>query len=577
MGSLGKDSHSNILGGAIKGQRRHVAIGSLLTVVHQLAEVAVPVAIGLVIDRAVSTGDTAAMARWGVALAALFAVLSFAGCVGLYIEERAVTGATHRTRLAVARRVLDPGGGVEDALPGQVVSLSTVETARIGEGVGAVILGVGALAGTIAGTATLLGTSLRLGVVVVLGLPALLLAVERLSRPLTVRAEAHQEAVGSAAGVAADLFSGLRVLKGLGAEVAAAARYREASTSALGASLDANRVRAAYLGITLTAAGGFLALVAWIGGRQAVDGTISVGQLVAALGITQFLVGPLSRLAYLAGVVAQARASATRVGAALAAPPAVRGGDNLLSAEPGLEAAAGSVDGQGHRFVLDDVWYQTLRELHLAVDAGQIVGVVATEPADAAALVACLDGTGQPTRGQVTVDGTSLGDLRLDEARRVVVVAHHDAHLFEGTLGENLAAAAPPESDLIPVLMASASDEVADTVPGGLEAPVTEAGKSLSGGQRQRVALGRALAADPPVLVLHEPTTAVDAATEHRIAAGLRSLRSGRRTTLLVTASPALLAVTERVALLHGGRIVAEAGHAELAASEPRYRAAVLS
>src|SRR5690606_31416194 len=131
------------------------------------------------------------------------------------------------------------------------------------------------------------------------------------------RADAHQEAVAATAGIAADLLAGLRVLKGLGAEAAAAARYRRSSGEALDAALAANRVRSAYLGVTMSVAGAFLVLVGWIGGRQALDGSITVGELVAAVGITQFLVGPLGRLAYAAGMLAQARASAAHVAAAL--------------------------------------------------------------------------------------------------------------------------------------------------------------------------------------------------------------------------------------------------------------------
>ncbi|WP_344056701.1 ABC transporter ATP-binding protein, partial [Sphaerisporangium rubeum] len=120
------------------------------------------------------------------------------------------------------------------------------------------------------------------------------------------------------------------------------------------------------------------------------------------------------------------------------------------------------------------------------------------------------------------------------------------------------------------------ADEVARTVPHGLATAVGEQGRSLSGGQRQRVALARALAADRPVLVLHDPTTAVDAVTEARVAAGLRAFRRGR-TTIVVTTSPALLAATDRVALLDEGRVVDTAPHAEMIRRHAAYRTAVLS
>jgi putative ABC transport system ATP-binding protein len=125
------------------------------------------------------------------------------------------------------------------------------------------------------------------------------------------------------------------------------------------------------------------------------------------------------------------------------------------------------------------------------------------------------------------------------------------------------------------VLAAAGADEAVEALPGGLDAPVGERGRRLSGGQRQRIALARALAADAPVLVLHEPTTAVDTVTEARIAAGVRELRAGR-TTLVIASSPALLAVCDRVLVLQGGEIVASGTHAVLAHEDAAYRDAVL-
>jgi putative ABC transport system ATP-binding protein len=125
------------------------------------------------------------------------------------------------------------------------------------------------------------------------------------------------------------------------------------------------------------------------------------------------------------------------------------------------------------------------------------------------------------------------------------------------------------------VLAAASLDDVLAVVDGGIEGVLTDEGRSLSGGQRQRVALARALATDAPVLVLHEPTTAVDTATEHRIAGGVRSVRAGR-TTLVVTASPPLLAIADRVVLIADGQVVAEGPHADLAATDDRYRQIVL-
>ncbi|GHE48065.1 hypothetical protein GCM10017771_69210 [Streptomyces capitiformicae] len=164
----------------------------------------------------------------------------------------------------------------------------------------------------------------------------------------------------------------------------------------------------------------------------------------------------------------------------------------------------------------------------------------------------------------------------------MIVVAEHEADLFEGTVRENVTAAVGGRTTdahsgaVAAALTASGTDEVARALPDGLDTPVTARGRSLSGGQRQRVALARALAADAPALVVHEPATAVDAVTEVRIATGIREVRSGR-TTLLVTNSPALLAVTDRVVLLHAGRVTATGDHERLIHDCADYRTAVLT
>jgi len=250
------------------------------------------------------------------------------------------------------------------------------------------------------------------------------------------------------------------------------------------------------------------------------------------------------------------------VAAVLAAPSAVAGGT-----APAPSAAA-------------DLHFERLsagpvRDLTLEVPAGHVVGIVAAEPASAVALLDALARRSDPEAGVIKLDATPLTEFGLADLLGAVVVVPHESELFEGTLAENVAAAARSGTPLEPVLRAAAVHDVADTIPGGLDGHVGERGRQLSGGQRQRVALARALAADPPVLVLHDPTTAVDPVTEAEICAGLRALRAGR-TTVLVTTSAALLSIADRVVLLDGGGVVAEGTHAELVATSPRYREVVL-
>jgi putative ABC transport system ATP-binding protein len=209
------------------------------------------------------------------------------------------------------------------------------------------------------------------------------------------------------------------------------------------------------------------------------------------------------------------------------------------------------------------------------VPAGAFVGLVAAEPAATRALLECLARDVDPTAGAIELDGVALTELDPAELHRAVLVAPHDADLFEQTLAENVAAAGGADAQLDAALAAAVADEVADALPEGRDTKLAERGSSLSGGQRQRVALARALAADPAVLVLHDPTTAVDAATEARIAAGLRELRRGR-STLVLTTSPALLAASDHVIVIADGAVADSGEHGDLLRRNAAYRTAVL-
>ncbi|WP_211339866.1 ABC transporter transmembrane domain-containing protein [Solirubrobacter pauli] len=567
-----------------------MALAAALLGSHQGFEALVPVVVGAAIDDAVAPGDGGALLLWVGLLAGLFVLLSTAYREGARAEERARETAAHGLRMRVLRRVVDPrGGGEAGLMPGQLLSVTTADVDASAGVIAGIGYGAGVVVALVAGTVVLLVTSVTLGLTVLVGLPVIVWAGGRLGALLSRRAAGQQAEAADASGVAADLVTGLRVLQGIGAAETAAERYRAASRSSLRATLAAARAEIALGAVAVLVGGLAVAGVAFVGGRLALDGELSLGELIAAAGVTQFLVGPLSRLAWVGGLLARARASSARLAEVLSAPPAVPApaepvalrcsaaptvaiGGAQTPWEPGardpgraepaspqegdVPRGPGSrAPGRGATPDADDA----APRVH--VPAGSLFGVVADDPAP---LLAALAREGQDLA--VFVDGVALAALDPAAARATVVVAPHEATLLSGTVRDNV----PGGADT--ALAAAAATDVIAALPDGLDTELTDAGSSLSGGQRQRIALARALATDAPVLVLHDPTTALDAATEARVAAALRDARRGA-TTILVTTSPLLLAACDQVAHITGGTVTT-ASHAALLEDEA-YREAV--
>ncbi|MGQ4512981.1 ABC transporter transmembrane domain-containing protein [Streptomyces sp. DW26H14] len=556
-------TQQGVLRWTFRRRRRWIVGAAVFTSVHQMCEAAVPVLIGATVDHALHGGGPGALALWIGLLGAVFLVLSAAMRLGGRWNRQGSQGAAHDLRMAAATRLLDARGFERTSLSsGALLSTATSDALRVGLGNRFWVLGAGSVAAIAFGAAALLITSVRLGLVVLVGLVPLLVLTQLLSKPLAARGGAEQAQVAEATATAADLVRGLRVLKGLGAEAAARQRYRGASRSALAATVRAARWDAGHQGVSLLLNGLFLVCITWFGARLAMEGRLSVGEFVSSVGLAQFLVGPCNVFAGAVGLRARARGSAKRMAQLLAEPYALTGGAGDGTPETGRGG-----------LTLAGLSHGPLKELDLHVGSGELVGVVAPDPVASAALVDVLALRVPPDGGGILLGGEPLAALSLSAARGAVLVADHDGDLFDGTIEENVAIAAVPER--VPAALAAAdADQVASVLPGGAGSRIGERGRQLSGGQRQRVALARALAADAPVLVLHEPTTAVDPATEARIARGLRELRRGR-TTLLVTTSPILLRHCDRVVLIGDGAVAADGAHADLLRDHSVYRAAV--
>lgn len=499
----------------------------LFATVWQVGESAVPVVMGLAIDQALATGDAGQLVLWLGVLVALYIVLTVAARYTNRLTAYAVQLLAHRLRSTLSTGVLHPAGGAAHAPDGSVVSVMTSDVARVANAVILVILPISRIAAIGFIAISLLAMHWLLGLVVLLGAPVAVWLMGVLSERFSRDTREYQGLLASTVGRAADLVAGYRVVKGMRAEAEATRRYRQASQETLvGAKRNAGLLGRFLVGSGVVS-GVFVSAVMGLAGWFAVNGQLSIGGLIAAVGLTQALLPQMESIAS-ASIpnLAGARASSARFIDVLRSD---NGGsprpDDATRAEvaplPVLEVFTPGA---------------TIR-----VEPGELVGVRADDRTAARITERLLD----PRAGsevEARLDGLAARELTAEEYRSRVTVAPHRATLFSGTIHDNLTAGAGALELVDAAMRAAACDDFA----ADLDVPVGEGGNRLSGGQRQRVALARALASDAPVLVLHDPTTAVDSVTEHAIAGRLRDVRAGR-STLLIASSPALLGCCDRV------------------------------
>ncbi len=542
--------------------RRLVATGTPLIMVWQLCEALVPVMIGVTIDVGIETGRLGPFALACAGIVGVFLCLSYGYRFGALFLRRAEQDESHRLRVEVAEKAVQP---VDDSrMAGEWLSLATADADKVSELVYQVAFTAASVTTVLVTAVYLARTDVTLALVVLFGLPVTVAITQLVSPAIARRTDREQAAIARVAGIAGDLIAGLRPLKGIGAETAASRRYREASRAARHSSIVTARSWGYMSGLTTLVSGLFLALVALLAGTRAINGELSLGELVAIVGLTQFLAEPIKLLGDLSAQFAASRASAQRLhGAFTAASHVLDGPERLPDAAP-------------REVRLEAVTAGPLSDIDLTCSPGTLVAVTTDGPASADTIVALLDGTARPDRGTVRLGGIDLQDLARADRREALLVVPHAATPPEGTVRT----AIDPdgrldEAALDAVLTASAAHDVVEAHPDGLDHAVRIGGSSLSGGQRQRLTLARSLAADAPVLVLRDPTTAIDAVTEHQIATGLRTRRDTGRATLVVTSSPTLLAAADTVVWIREGRVVATGTHHDLQ-DDPAYREDVL-
>ncbi|GGX32231.1 ABC transporter ATP-binding protein [Streptomyces chartreusis] len=552
---------SDILRTALRRNRGAMIWGTVLMGLYQAGETAFPIALGLIVEHTMRDRNLGSLGLSIAALAVIITTVSLSWRFGMRILQKANTTEAHRWRVKVAACGLQPVARDVDLKSGEILTIATEDADQTADIIEVVPLLISSLVAVVVAAVALGLADIRLGLLVIAGTAAIMSVLSVLSRRIGSSTQEQQARVARAGAKVADLITGLRPLHGFGGNHAAFRSYRKVSTEAKLQAVTVAKVNGAYAGTALALNAVLAGAVTLTAGWLAFDGQINIGELVMAVGLAQFIMEPLRLFSEMPKYVMIARASAERMALVLTAPPVTT---------PGSEhpAAGGNLE-------IDCVRYGTLRDLKFTVAAGEFVAIAAYQPRAAADLAAVLAANVPPDayEGAVRVAGQELGELSVEAVRAHLLVNPYDGEIFAGTLRTNIDPSGT--SRTVPeAVEASMLTDVVALHRDGLDYGVRDRGANLSGGQRQRLSLARALAADSEVLVLHDPTTAVDAVTEQLIARNVAKLRRGR-TTVVITSSPALLDVADRVLVLDEGVVTAEDTHRNLLAGDADYCLAV--
>lgn len=507
-----------------------------------------PYLTGRAIDDGLEQGFGPELFRAAGMLLVLGLVSAAASAVGHRYDVANWLRAAFTTSQLVGRTTARSGAAITAELPtGEVVSAVANDALRVGEVYAQLARFVGSLVAYGAVAVLMLQVSVPLGVVVLVGLPTVALALGLLVRPLQRRQVAQREASGRLTTLGADTVSGLRILRGIGGEQVFTGRYREQSQVVRRKGEDVAVTQSWLDALQVLLPGMFVVALVWLGAHMALDGTITPGQLVTTYGYAAFLAWPVQNATMMLQATTRAVVGARKVLAVLRVVPST-GARAATAAAPPVGAV-----------LVDEV-------SGVVLEPGRVVALVSDDPDETAAIATRLGRFDDEAEAATPVrfGDVLLADLPKDVVRERIVVAEATPHLFSGTLRSGLdVRGTTAEEDLLAAVHLADAHDVLDSVPDGLDGELPEKGRSLSGGQRQRVALARALLTGAEVLVLVEPTSAVDAHTEARIAARLADARRGR-TTLVVTASPLVLDHVDEVQLVQGGTLLARGTHAGL-------------
>jgi ATP-binding cassette subfamily B protein len=532
-------------------------------------KVTIPLLAAAAIDQGIVADDTGALVLYVGLMLVVGAFQAVVSGMRRYGAFRLAFHVETDLRLALFAHLQRLHFGFHDrAQTGQLMARANTDIQMVREWLMLAPLTAASLMILVSITVVMLVKSVVLAVLALGALPLLSIAATRFSRRMGPISFELQQELADLSGVVEETVSGVRVVKGFGAESLQRRRLEAEADAVQDRALAASRLRAGFLPLVDFLPAVALVMILWYGGHLVVDGKMEVGQLVAFNSYILMLVWPLRMSGMMVAMSSRMSASAGRVHEVLATDPVVADPPRGRS----LPEGGGEVRFEGVTFGYHD-GASILDGLDLHVRAGEAVALVGPTASGKSTVARLLPRFYDVDDGVVRLDGLDVRTLKLAELRRAVGMVFEDTFLFSDSVRANIAFA-DPDATMEQIRRAAQLSGAADFIedlPDGYETVIGEHGFSLSGGQRQRIAIARAVLADPRVLILDDATSAVDPSKEHEIRAALREVMTGR-TTIIIAHRPATIALADRVVLIDEGKVVAEGTHEDLVATSDRYR-----
>jgi ABC-type multidrug transport system fused ATPase/permease subunit len=554
--------------GFLRPYRGGVAVSFVLAAAAMGAGVLIPLLVGRTVDE---------IRQGGVDLWPLAIAVAAAGLLRLAfsVSRRLVAGKVSlgveydlRNRMYEHLHSLELGF-FDSQQTGQLMSRATVDlqSVRFFLGYGLIFILQSAITIVIA-SGVMIWVDPVLAAVSLAPMPFVIWVAFRYGRRNRPASQEVQQRIAELTAEAEENIGGVRVVKAFAQEARQLRRFRHTVRRVFDQSMVSTRLRAFYSPLICFLPQLGLAALLFVGGRQAINGDLSIGDFVAFYGYVLMLTSPMRMLGIALGMAQRAVASGQRVFELLDREP------RLVSAPdaPALPPGAGRVEMRDVAFGYEDGGL-VLSDIDLTVEAGRTVALVGPTGSGKTTLVMLITRLYDVTHGAVLVDGVDVRSVDAASLRREVAVVSDDAFLFSASLRDNIAYARPEASD---DEVAAAAERAGlggliDDLPDGLDTLVGERGLTLSGGQRQRVAIARALLAEPRILILDDATSSVDATTESRIKSALGEVMEGR-TTFVIAHRLSTIALADEVVVLEDGRVAARGTHTELLERSGLYR-----